>query len=338
MIPLGTKLTVTQTSGDGDDARQETTESEERLTIASVNGGVAYIQDDTAYGLYGVIYGVQTWDDVTDPNNLKSKGEAWLSANNTVEVSDTLSALDLSWLGLDIDDFRLYDSYPTHNPLIGVNDVLRIVKKTTDVVEAYASKFTLGNTSKLMSDMLVNSDSVLAGLVGVTSQMQTTVKNNNSSVYSYMEKTSAEIMKKADSIVATATQETVSQSDFNTFTEIVRNILSIEPDGTTMLFETINQAIADVDGKQSTNYNSILKYIRFTDGNIILGEDGNAVTLTVENDRISFKQNGVEVAYMSENKLYIGNAEIKAGGTLQLGNFAFVPRSDGSLSFLKVGG
>jgi hypothetical protein len=338
LIPLGTKLTMTVTEGEGDDVREETVESEERLTIASVNGGVPYIEDSNAYAIYGAIYGVQVWDGVTDPNNLKSKGEAWLAANNTAEFSDTVSAVDLSLLGLDFDDFRMYDRYPTKNALIGVNDVLRIVKKTTDVVQAYASKFTLGNTSKLLSDMIVDTDSILAGLVGASSQIRTTVRNNNANVYSYVEKTTADIMRTTDSIIIAASEEKVSQSDFNTFSEIVRNILAVEPDGTSMIFNTIHQAITEVDGRQQTNYSSILKYIRFADGNIILGEEGNAVTLTVENDRISFKQNGVEVAYMSDNKLYIGNAEIKSGGTLQLGNFAFVPRSNGSLSFLKVGG
>ena len=338
LIPLGTKLTMTVTEGEGDDARAETTESEERLTISSVNGGVPYIEDSNAFEIYGAIYGVQVWDGVTDPNNLKSKGEAWLAANNTAEFSDTVSAVDLSLLGLDFDDFRLYDRYPTKNALIGVNDVLRIVKKTTDVVQAYASKFTLGNTSKLLSDMIVDTDSILAGLVGASSQIRTTVRNNNAHVYSYVEKTTADIMRTTDSIIVTATEEKVSREDFNTFSEIVRNILAVEPDGTSMIFNTIHQAITEVDGRQQTNYSNILKYIRFADGNIILGEEGNAVTLTVENDRISFKQNGVEVAYMSDNKLHIGNAEIKSGGTLQLGNFAFVPRSNGSLSFLKVGG
>lgn len=345
LIPLGKKLTVSSTTVDENgEERTEQTESEERLTIAAVNNGITYVEDSTAYALYGAIYGFQIWDDVTDPNNLKAKGEDFLIANNTVEISDTITALDLSWLGLDIDDFRLYDSYPTSNSLIGVNAVLRIVKKTTNVVEAHTSSFTLGNTSKLMSDTLVDYESILSGLIGTSSQIKTEIKNNNSGVYSYIEKTNADIVKTTDSIVASATSEVVSQVDFNSFSEIVKNILEIEPDGTTMLFNTITTAITEVDGKQQTNYNNVLKYIRYEDGKIIIGVQGDPVTLTLENDEIVFKLNGTKVAYIAVDdvskatKLFIGNAEIKAGGTLQLGNFAFVPRSNGSLSFLKVGG
>lgn len=339
LIPLGAKLTSLQTTTEEDGSeRQETVESEARLTVESVNDGIAYIEDSTAVELYGIIYGMVTFDDVTDPANLKRKGEAVLAGNNMLEISDTVSAFDLSLLGLDIDDFRLYDSYPTQNVLIGVNDVLRIVSKSTNVVEPYASTFTLGNTTRLMSDALVDTDSILSGLLGTTSAIKTEVKNVNASVYSYVERTTADIVKTTDGIVASVSNEKVSQADYDKFTEIVRNILAIEADGTTMLFNTITEAITQVDGRQQTNYNNILKYIRFADGDIILGEEGNAVTLTIENDQITFKQNGVAVAYLSDNKLYIGNAEIKAGGTLQLGNFAFVPRSNGSLSFLKVGG
>jgi len=51
-------------------------------------------------------------------------------------------------------------------------------------------------------------------------------------------------------------------------------------------------------------FETIEKYIRFEDGNIILGESGNAITLRIENDRIAFFDNGVEVAYISDSKLY----------------------------------
>ena len=51
--------------------------------------------------------------------------------------------------------------------------------------------------------------------------------------------------------------------------------------------------------------------IRFVDGNIILGEDGNQITLKIQNDRISFLENGVEVAYFANRKLYVN--EVFAG-------------------------
>jgi len=327
LIPLGIKLTDS-----------EGNQLEDRLTIAGVNGGVNYIEDSNALALYGIIYGVQVWDDVGEASNLKTKGEAFLIENNRILFTDTVTALDLSIIGLDIDDFKLYDSYPVENGLMNINDVLRIVKKTTNVIEAYASSFTLGNTSKALSDTMIDYDAALKDINRTESQLQTDVHNKNNIVYTYVENRLANFKVEEDEITAVVQKEAVSKSEYETFSETVRNILSMDENGTTMLFNTIYEEIARVEGIEQTNYNSILKYIRFEDGNIILGEEGNDMSLTISKDRVSFKQNGVEVAYMSDNNLYIGNAIIKAGGMLQLGNFAFVPRDNGSLSFLKVGG
>lgn len=88
--------------------------------------------------------------------------------------------------------------------------------------------------------------------------------------------------------------------------------------------------------KQDTNdeFKNISKYIRFVDGKIILGMEENELECRIANDRISFFQNGVEVAYFTNNKFYVSDGEFT--NSLTLGNFAFVPRENGNLSFKKV--
>lgn len=330
LIPLGTKLTKIDDEG-------KEVETEERLTIKSINGGLNYIEDKIALEKYGIIYGTQTFDDVTQADNLKLKGEQWLAENNKIEVNDTITALDLSLIGLDIDDFKLYDSYPVSNSLLGITDTLRIIKKTTNVIEPYASSFDLGTSKKLMTDTIIGYETATKNFQQATVEIKSSIKAVNNTTISYINEKTSAIEATNEEIRLEVSENTVSQDEYNTFSETVRNILAMDENGTTMLFNTINEAIAQVDGQSQSNYNNILKYIRFEDGNIILGQVGNEITLTIQNNRIMFMQNGVEVAYLSDNNLYIGNAIIKSGGRLQLGNFAFVPRSDGSLSFLKVG-
>ena len=77
-----------------------------------------------------------------------------------------------------------------------------------------------------------------------------------------------------------------------------------------------------------------LVYDMDENGNIILGEINNSLMLKISNNKISFLQNGTEVAYMTDNKLYITDGEFL--NSLQLGNFAFYPRSSGNLSFKKI--
>lgn len=94
--------------------------------------------------------------------------------------------------------------------------------------------------------------------------------------------------------------------------------------------ERLNIVAAGADAK----FQEISKYIRFIDGNIILGEEGNELTLKIENDRIAFLESGAEVAYFSNRKLYVLDGEFL--NSLTLGNFAFLPRANGNLSFKKV--
>ena len=82
------------------------------------------------------------------------------------------------------------------------------------------------------------------------------------------------------------------------------------------------------------SFERIEKFIRFEDGKIYLGEYGNELELQIANDRISFQQNGTEVAYFSNNKLYVVDGEFTT--SLKLGGFAFLPRNNGNLSFKKT--
>ena len=98
-----------------------------------------------------------------------------------------------------------------------------------------------------------------------------------------------------------------------------------------------NQFSADLEAVAAgtdAEFEEIRKYIRFENGQILLGEVGNELELQISNDRISFLQDGAEVAYFSNRKLYVTDTQILH--SLQLGSFAFMPRSNGNLSFKKV--
>ena len=71
-------------------------ETEERLTIESVNDGIDYIEDEEAKEAFGIIEGSVEYDDVTEPTNLLSKGREYLVQNNKVLVKYSVTALDLS--------------------------------------------------------------------------------------------------------------------------------------------------------------------------------------------------------------------------------------------------
>lgn len=53
------------------------------------------------------------------------------------------------------------------------------------------------------------------------------------------------------------------------------------------------------------------------------------------NDRLAFYMNDTEVAYLSNNKLYVTQAELLS--KLIIGKFAFEPQSNGNLSLIYNG-
>lgn len=64
--------------------------------------------------------------------------------------------------------------------------------------------------------------------------------------------------------------------------------------------QIVSQATADVRTFIRTD----------ADGNLLIGKAGNPIVLRQTNDRISFLSNGQEVAYFSNNKLYVTEAEV----------------------------
>ena len=102
------------------------------------------------------------------------------------------------------------------------------------------------------------------------------------------------------------------------------------------LFSELRTVVDANDSEAREQFAEIEKYIRFEDGNIILGESGNEITLRIENDRISFLDAGAEVAYFSNKHLTVLDGTFL--NSLRIGAFSFIPRDNGNLSLVKVGG
>ena len=97
-----------------------------------------------------------------------------------------------------------------------------------------------------------------------------------------------------------------------------------------MQFNSLRAIVDQVNKSADTNYSNIQKYIRFVDGHIVIGVEGNPFSLDIGNDRISFMQNNSEIAYISNHEFYITSGIITQN--LRIGNFEFRPRSNGNLS------
>ena len=66
------------------------------------------------------------------------------------------------------------------------------------------------------------------------------------------------------------------------------------------------------EGQEATDEQIALikTYLSFGEDGLIIGKSGNPITIRVVNDRVAFYMNTTEVAYLSNNKLYVTQAEI----------------------------
>lgn len=134
-------------------------------------------------------------------------------------------------------------------------------------------------------------------------------------------------------LLSQISQSYTSKTDFENYQETVSTQMKQTESDWTFQFTNLMQEFNNFSGETQENFSEIIKYIRFVDGNIILGMMNNSSTLKISNGRISFMEGDSEVAYLSNGKLYITDGEFL--NSLQLGNFAFEPRTNGNLSFYK---
>lgn len=110
--------------------------------------------------------------------------------------------------------------------------------------------------------------------------------------------------------------------------------------GFEMSFQTITDSITQINDQYVTDRDEQYKYIRFIDGEIWIGklpEEGeDDLQLVMRNDRISFLMNNVEIAYFSDDALYVTNVTVT--GKLVVGRWEWSERSNGNLGLKWIGG
>jgi hypothetical protein len=161
-----------------------------------------------------------------------------------------------------------------------------------------------------------------------------TVNDATEIVYNLEQNVESSITKSAEDITAKISESYTLKEDAEALVSEVSTQLTLAKSSFDIQFTQFNADLEAVAAGTDAEFEEIRKYIRFVDGTILLGDVGNELELQIANDRISFLQDGAEVAYFSNRKLYVTDTQILH--SLQLGNFAFMPRANGNLSFKKV--
>ena len=122
-------------------------------------------------------------------------------------------------------------------------------------------------------------------------------------------------------------------ASFNTQVEQTSEDFSIRING---LLESLTSLANDT----STKFAEYSKYFRFTADGLEIGEESNALTLVLDNDKISFRRNGVEFSYWdgSDNSFHVGDIIVDVNQVARFGSFGLVPLEGGDLAWKWLGG
>lgn len=150
------KSTNIKTTEKAEDApKEETVKEQKRVTIQSVNSGKDYLESLDGIKLFGRVSKVVTWDDVTKPENLKTKAQQAL--NNAISMAVTLEvdAVDASLLDFKTDSLRLGDLVEVQSPPHGLDTMLRLSKMSLPLDKPQDASYTLGASFTALTEQQV---------------------------------------------------------------------------------------------------------------------------------------------------------------------------------------
>ena len=327
LIPLGKKMSEIN----GETSAQEN-ENEERLTIESVNDGLDYIVNEDAVSRLGLVFGVQTWDDVTIPSNLLKKGYEELTDRIYSNLTISLNIFDRSFIEENIDSFKLGATVVCDSPKHGLyQKQMMISSMSISLVDISQNTITIGSDTKsITSNITESNNSFDTRVETITNNI---IKGEELTViYPKIQEVSSKIDQTAEQITSEVSKKYMLLTEKDAIYQYVQTMISQSATDITMSFRN---DLTEVENQVVVNKQEIDKYIRFSANGIELGDMLSPFKAQISNIKISFLQNNQEIAYISNNTLYITKAmflEKISIGNSQSGQYDWIIRTNGNMS------
>lgn len=298
-----------------------------------IEGGTVKADKLVVLGSDGLYYklntdGVSTTAEQTEYNSLNG---SVITANtitaDKINVKD-LVAFDATIGGFNISDNAIYSGAKatignTTNGIYMDKDGQIAVGNGTSYLKYY--KDTDGSYK-----LIISAESMMFSVTGKT------VDETISDTQTAMSQQNAETIALCNQAIKDALDTYVKDGDYAKFVEAVQEQMANMEATITKNFKTNSEQTKEVGSDLDNRFQELRKYIRFGDNGIEIGAGENALKLVLDNNIIYFEQNGVQKSWWDGNDFHIGNIKVDVSKRAQFGNFAFIPRSDGSLMFLKV--
>ena len=340
VIPLGAETT----NEDG---------TKTRLTIESVNDGKDYLVNQDALNKYGWIVAPiseTTWDDVTLASNLKTKGQNWLDTQGaTISSELEITALDLQATDINIENFFIYEYVRIKSKPHNIEKTLLVSSIKIPLNQPESTQIIVGESSNTLTGIELGNKQNIDNIIERVGVVEKNYELNDEKVEelsSAIDEVRHDVETNTSLIEQTETQirldvaeEYVSTGTFNEFKETTETQFNVTAEGIETKFTEMTSLVETLDNETQTAFRELSSYIRGYQNEegqpvIELGSNTSDIILRQLNDRIQFIQNGAEVAYITNNQLYITDGTFLV--SLRIGNFGYIPRPNGSLDFKKV--
>ena len=269
-------------------------------------------------------------------------------------ATEYLKLVDLPQINIKIDwvelskteEYKNYQAIETLHlgdyvtaEILGINYQTRVTKIIYNPLTNMIDNFEIGTIQKTIGNS-INANTQKVENINVTSILQTAKDNAtnqiNSALGGYIVKTQTDlyIMDTPD----TSTAQKVWRWNLNGLGYSSTGIngtyqTAITSDGKIVadMITTGTMSADRIEGLEGVMIavGELGDYIRITpEGNMVFGNPNNEYQLQVENDRIGIYYNGSLISTWVQDEFSVKQ--------LNLGNFAFLPRENGSLGFRKV--
>lgn len=137
-----------------------------------------------------------------------------------------------------------------------------------------------------------------------------TADNVNDKLTELRQEVNSNIEQTGEAIKSSVYEKVYLKDDVDTLLSSVNTEVEQTKTSWQVTFNQLVKQLNDYSDGSDAAFDEIRKYIRFEDGNILLGNSSSPLILRIRNDRIQFLQNGYEVAYISDQRMYNTTCEI----------------------------
>lgn len=208
------------------------------LTIASVNDGKVYIENTEAVERYGRVYRTYTWENVTDPAELKELGMEYMQGAGIPETL-SITALDMHLLDADVEKIRKGRMVRLKSKPHGIDKKIVCASIDADLENGDQTVFGLGLPKQRLKTLAEQTAEAEAGLEDVYMEFDD-VYTEFDDVYTDIEGTQTEVNRVSKTV-----------DDHHKWLTETETSLNIAIENVDLIGHRVNQVEVDVDAAEA---------------------------------------------------------------------------------------